>query len=274
MSRLRRKQMHASEFPLSPTSDLLAKLLRSLARCRQVRKAVSRQEQSDPALCVAGCAEEDETQAGKGVGGEIALVPGRAVRWAGLAELAVPFARALSLAISGGALLGWPRTEAGEGARGVLAAPSDRAGDVRLAVQAVNRDREVAHARHHSWSGSGTDSRAILREGDVSHVVKSVFDTPVAAEHVGDLARRGLLTREAGDREDHVRIADRDAAKRRPLAGDQDRLPSRGKARQRCLRAHVAHPQRAHFETTVAAIVLDEVGLAIPPVVGDQLLGE
>lgn len=57
----------------------------------------------------------------------------------------------------------------------------ERLGDVGRTTFAQDADDEIPQGGHHSWTGAGSDLRAVFVEGHIADPVESVFDAPLAS---------------------------------------------------------------------------------------------
>ncbi len=76
-------------------------------------------------------------------------------------------------------------------------------GDVAETVQAHDANHQIPDARHEPGAGAGAHSGTILVEGDIAHIVNSVFDLPMPPVQLKQPRRRGLFGVEAGDPVDY-----------------------------------------------------------------------
>src|SRR5829696_3176175 len=136
--------------------------------------------------------------------------------------------------------------EEGEGAGGVTGVVAQGGGDVASAVEAQDRDGEVAQAGHGPRGGAGADLGGILGKGDIADVVQRL-DAPVPSDPVGQAGGAGLGGGEAGDCVDghHAPAA---AVQGPDLAGDADRLGGVGEVQA----SHGGDLQTAELHAVVA----------------------
>jgi hypothetical protein len=116
-----------------------------------------------------------------------------------------------------------------EGAGGVTGVVAQGGGDVASAVEAQDRDGEVAQASHGPRGGAGADLGGVLGKSDIADVVQRL-DAPVPSDPVGQAGGAGLGGGEAGDRVDghHAPAA---AVQGPDLAGDANRLGFRNRVK-------------------------------------------
>lgn len=107
-----------------------------------------------------------------------------------------------------------------------------RGGDVGIARQAQQTDRDVPQRGHDAWARMATDLLAIFVRGPIPHGVGAVLDGPVPAVERQQLSGSGLLGRQAGEARDHLGLvgAGRESAER---PADSTDTPHRRSARWR-----------------------------------------
>jgi hypothetical protein len=100
-------------------------------------------------------------------------------------------------------------------------------GDVGLAGQLQQANRQVAQAGHHLLAVPGTDLGAVLVEGDIANSARTILDLPLPADQHAQTGGVGTAGVQAGDAVDDLgaRLA---ALQVGDVPGERERLPGAG----------------------------------------------